>query len=234
MTKTAESQARIISTPKIVPIVEMREARRAALMIRAAKLVCLGGEYVAVIRDVSESGLRLRLFHPLPPEPVMLLELGNLDTFPIEPVWSKQIEEGVHEVGFRFAYLIDMDDFIEEPCDFARRQLRLRLRIPGQMIARGESAPIELRDLSQSGVRVECGGRFSIHEAVRLEIPGMPVKTARVRWRNGRAHGLVFDRPLRLEELAQHALALQPFGEVAEDEDGQTILPLGASSRARA
>ena len=44
----------------------MRGAQRFTLLIRTAKLVCESGEYLCVIRDVSSTGVRLRLFHDLP------------------------------------------------------------------------------------------------------------------------------------------------------------------------
>ena len=45
---------------------EQRAGPHFTLLIRAAKLVSAQGEFVCVIRDVSESGVSLRLFHALP------------------------------------------------------------------------------------------------------------------------------------------------------------------------
>src|SRR5690606_20786923 len=56
---------------------DMREAPRFALLIRSAKLICDSGEYLCIIRDVSETGVRLRLFHPLPPDQLLTLELAT-------------------------------------------------------------------------------------------------------------------------------------------------------------
>ena len=45
---------------------DMRGAQRFTLLIRTAKLVSETGEFLCIIRDVSATGLRLRLFHDLP------------------------------------------------------------------------------------------------------------------------------------------------------------------------
>ena len=46
--------------------VEARSTTRYTLLVRAAKLVSSHGEFVCVIRDVSETGLSVRLFHGVP------------------------------------------------------------------------------------------------------------------------------------------------------------------------
>ena len=45
---------------------DKRGAARVTLLIRAAKIVHPGGEFLCVVHTVSETGVRLRLFHPLP------------------------------------------------------------------------------------------------------------------------------------------------------------------------
>jgi hypothetical protein len=55
------------------PVVELtqadpRGAARSSLMFRTAKILCESGEYVCVVRDVSATGARLRLFHAAPPD----------------------------------------------------------------------------------------------------------------------------------------------------------------------
>ena len=61
-----------------LPTGELREADRSALLLRVAKLICQSGEYVCLVRDVSWTGLRLRLFHALPDERFVFLQLAQL------------------------------------------------------------------------------------------------------------------------------------------------------------
>ena len=45
---------------------DSRITPRFTLLIRAAKLICQQGEFICVIRDISSTGVSLRLFHALP------------------------------------------------------------------------------------------------------------------------------------------------------------------------
>ena len=56
---------------------ENRQSHRASLMLRRAKLVCQSGEYLTLIRDVSEKGIGLGFLHDVPPEPRTLLQLAK-------------------------------------------------------------------------------------------------------------------------------------------------------------
>lgn len=182
---------------------EQRAAPRFSLMIRAAKLVSEHGEYLGVVRDVSASGTKVRLFHDLPAETHLFLELGNGERFAMERVWAR---EG--HVGFRFSAPIDVGAFIEEPGQYPRRPLRLRIERPGLVHAAGLAAPVLLRDISQQGARIETGIHLAVEELVRLEVDGLPSRVAKVRWRLEHAYGLVFEETFRLDELARHAWAL--------------------------
>ncbi|MGE0284318.1 MAG: PilZ domain-containing protein, partial [Rhizobiaceae bacterium] len=100
----------------------LRGAQRFTLLIRTAKLVCESGEFLCVIRDVSETGLRLKLFHHLPQDRHLALELANGEVYFVEKVWERD-----GHAGFRFAAPIDVQGFIAEVSPFPRRQVRLRM-----------------------------------------------------------------------------------------------------------
>lgn len=186
---------------------EMRGAARSSLMCRTAKILCESGEYVCVVRDVSATGARLRLFHAPPPDAHLFLELSNGDRYAMERVWAHD-----DHAGFRFSCTIDIDRFIAEPGNHPRRPIRLRLQHPADVTVEGIASPAVLLDLSQQGARIEAGRKFAIEQKLWLDIEGMPPRFGCVRWREGYAHGLVLQQSLRLEELAGLALALQPFG----------------------
>src|SRR5688500_14235974 len=76
---------------------EDRAAPRFTLLIRAAKLIAPPGEFICVIRDVSETGISLRGFHVLPAEEPLALELQTGEQLALEPVWARGLE-----AGFRF------------------------------------------------------------------------------------------------------------------------------------
>jgi hypothetical protein len=176
-------------------------------LIRSAKLICGAGEYLCVIRDVSATGVRLRIFHPLPPGQRFQLELSTGDRFEIERVW-----EATDHAGFRFADWIDVQGFIAEASPYPKRALRLRLDHPAALATDAGASGVTLRDLSREGARIETTLPLAIRQKVKLTGEGLPAIIANVCWRSSSAYGLVFQQVFTFEELARLAARLQPFG----------------------
>ena len=76
------------------PVCEERTAPRFTLLIRAAKVVTPAGEFICVIRDVSQSGVSLRGFHALPENGPHWLELQTGERYAIEPIERGAIVDG--------------------------------------------------------------------------------------------------------------------------------------------
>ena len=185
---------------------DQRAATRSSLMLRSAKLVCQSGEYVCIVRDVSAEGVGLRFMHAVPSEPRIILELSNGSTYPVERVWK-----GRQQAGYRFARAIELNDFIHEPSPFESRPIRLRIRADALVEAHRVQHRVKLVDLSRGGATIACKERFPEGAYLTLELPGMGAKPADVCWRKGAQHGLMFHQPLSIEQLAETAMALQPF-----------------------
>ncbi|MGH6786749.1 MAG: PilZ domain-containing protein [Novosphingobium sp.] len=184
---------------------EARRAERLTLLLRAAKLICPAGEQLCILRDVSASGIKLRLFAPLPPSESFELELGCGASFPIEPVW----EEDSH-AGFRFAEgEIDLEPLLNENGPFPKRSIRLRASLPIEITAGGITRDAELCDISLEGARFDSEWRYAMAEQLRIAVPGFPELTGRVRWRYGHGHGVVLARRFALDELARLLAAPQ-------------------------
>jgi hypothetical protein len=187
---------------------DLRSAPRFTLLIRSAKLTCQGGEYLCVIRDVSASGVRLRIFHPLPPLERFELELASGERFAIDRIW-----EAPDHAGFRFADWIDVQDFIAEASPYPKRSLRLRLDFPAVITADGGTASASVRDLSREGARIETTLPLAIREKVKLTAHALPPLTGNVCWRSSSAYGLVFHQVFSFEELAKLAAKLQSWSQ---------------------
>lgn len=183
---------------------ELRDAPRFSLIIRSAKLVCESGEYLCIVRDISATGARLRLFHEPPPERHVFLELANGDRHVMERVWAAD-----GHAGFRIAQPIDVNAFLVEPSPYPKRPIRLRLQRPGTLSASGIRHAVTLNDLSQKGARITVDCHLAVSQQVMLDIPGLGAIPAKVRWRGTGAYGLVLERTFRLDELASFAFDLQ-------------------------
>ena len=183
---------------------ESRQAPRFRLLIRAAKLVSAYGEFVCVLRDVSSTGVSVKLFHALPECREMELELQCGDRFDLERRWIKG-----REAGFEFIGAVNVDRLISEVSEFPKRALRLGLQFPAKLRTMSGQSEAFVENISQQGARIECDQLYAIDQTVRIEAAGLPEIRAKVRWRNGRQYGVVFDDTFTLKDLAVLAAQMQ-------------------------
>ena len=191
---------------------DQRAAKRYTSLIRAAKLVSAHGEFVCVIRDVSSQGISLRMFHDVPSDETMGLELQNGDSFELRMVRA----EG-REASFTFADEVEVEQLIRENWNYPKRQLRLNLTIPLSVASlTGKSEAITF-NLSQQGASIECDARFALDQTVRIQAPQMPELRAKVRWRKDNSYGLVFDNTFTLRDFAIMAAKMQCLALVRDE-----------------
>ncbi len=197
---------------------EKREEQRLVLLLRPAKVICRNGEYLCILRDVATRGARLRLFHPLPNEALMVLELGNGDRYDIEKMWERG-----DQAGFVFTEAAAVEHLIEERSRYRKRQVRARLTLDVKLTAGGRDYPAILRNISQQGGSLECEAPLAIEQRVSLSARGLPQLDAKVRWRKGKAVGLVFEQTFKLDQLARLLFDLQPFPPAIADDPQDAI-----------
>ena len=194
-------------TPDTLPITDPRAAPRYTMLIRSAKLCGPLGEFLCIVRDASDSGVSVRLFHPLPHEHELALELQNGDLYAVALVW-----EEADRAGFKFLTAVDIARIIECPSQFAKRPVRINLYASARLECAGMSAEVELHDLSQQGARITTTARFAIDQRVRLTAKGLPEVNAKVRWRRGDTYGLVFEDTFQFGDMARIVAGLQLGG----------------------
>jgi len=204
----ASQQARLEPLPD-QPGAEQRVAPRFTLLIRAAKLVSAQGEFVCVIRDVSETGVSVRLFHALPSCKDFALHMPAGAVYEIARVWNRG-----NEAGFTFADKVEVEKLVNESTEYPKRGLRLGLCFPVSvgMLAGQFEAMVE--NFSQQGARLTCDRLLAIDQNVRIGIPspggGKPREVrAKVRWRRDQHYGVVFDDTFTLGDFARLAALLQ-------------------------
>ncbi|MCZ8173258.1 MAG: PilZ domain-containing protein [Novosphingobium sp.] len=192
---------------------EQRSAPRVSLMLRSAKLIGPAGEFLCILRDVSATGIKAKLFHPLPAGGPLELELGNGERFAVEPVW---LADG--HVGCRFINgPVELAALVEEHDKFPKRQIRIKLDLP-VIVGGGQSNLAgNLLDLSQHGALVKLDFFLALGQLVTVSGSNLPQRHARVRWRRGSAHGLVFHEGFKLDELARLVAELQSVSTSSEN-----------------
>ena len=81
--------------------------------------------------------------------------------------------------------------------------------MPLLLRSEGLTLPAQLSDISQHGAAVELDQRLAIGQQLRLDAVKLPALHARVLWRRGMLHGLVFQEGFRLDALAELARQIQ-------------------------
>ncbi|MEM9312149.1 MAG: PilZ domain-containing protein [Pseudomonadota bacterium] len=190
---------------------DQRSAPRFTLLIRAAKLISPNGEFVCVIRDVSETGVSARLFHALPTGSPLELQMPGGGSYQVEPVWERE-----NEAGFRFTESIDVSRLIHEASEYPKRGLRLGVCFAIRIATLTQRSEGMIANLSQQGARFECDGLFAIDQNLRIEtkdpVPEFAEVRAKVRWRRDHDYGVVFDDTFTLGDFARLAARLQAPG----------------------
>lgn len=183
---------------------DLRATPRFALLLRAAKLVGPQGEYLCIVRDVSETGAKLRLFHSLAGIDGLALEAVTGERIPLDLVWE---HEG--EAGFRFIRPIDVQRFIAEASPFPKRPIRIAIDQPALITVAGETSTVRVRDLSRQGACIESERHLALGQQLRIEGGELPQFEATVCWRRQPSYGLVFRQLMGLEELAVRTFRMQ-------------------------
>lgn len=202
---------------------ELRGAPRVTLLLRVAKLVLDDREVFCVVRDASVSGLKVKLFAPLPEYTSMAIEFANGDRHALTCVWATG-----DQAGLRFAEPVALPQLLEEVCrPGARRQVRLRIARDAMLWSAGEAIPVKMHDISQQGAGFECGKWLLLNELVRLELGVLPPVFAKVRWRNHPRYGVIFEQTFHLDDLAHRATALH----IGESGKGGQSAPDGKTGK---
>lgn len=187
---------------------ELRAAPRFTLLIRAAKLVSAQGEFVCVIRDVSETGISVRLFHALPGCKEFALQMPAGAVYEVRQVWQRE-----NEAGFAFAEPVTVARLINESSEYPKRGLRLNLCFPITITSFAQRYEAIVENLSQQGARITCEALLAIDQTIRIEAPSAAGEVrevrAKVRWRRDRSYGVVFDDTFALGDFARLAARLQ-------------------------
>lgn len=188
---------------------DQRAHPRFALLLRGAKLIGPSGEFLCIIRDISGTGARLRLFHPIVDVTGLSLEIVPGQRFDVEKVWVND-----DEAGFHFADAIDVKLFVNGKAALPKRSVRLLVSHPATLSYSGYTNAATIHDLSREGARISTPERLAITQTVRLESDHLPPVEASVRWRRHPDYGLAFHQVMSMQELALrvHKIQLSRLG----------------------
>jgi hypothetical protein len=180
---------------------ERRSDERLMSMLRVAKLSdAQGRDQLIRVRNVSAGGLMAEVGHPVNVDDVVSIELSS-QHIPSTVVW---IREGT--AGFKFDQNIDLGELLagrKPRHGFRPRPPRMEVNCKANVKVGGSYYTVEVQDISLGGMKVEPIEEYCLGKKVVVVVESLRPIRGEVRWFTDRKAGIVFDQPLKFEELAE-------------------------------
>ncbi|MDQ3145218.1 MAG: PilZ domain-containing protein [Pseudomonadota bacterium] len=179
---------------------ERRSDDRLMSMLRVAKCVQEGGgEQLIRVRNVSAGGLMAEVGHPMAVGTTVGLELSS-QKIPATVVWTR---EGT--AGFKFDQGVDLGELLagrKPRHGFRVRPPRLEVDCKATLKLGKTYYTVDVHDISLGGVKIEPIEEYCLGKQVVVVVESLRPVRGEVRWFADRRAGIIFDKPLKFEELA--------------------------------
>ena len=195
--------AELLSDMTLLPDHDRREGHRTTTLFQVALLATEhGAQHLCLIRNIGSGGMMLEIYAPLEPGVRVRVEPKVCDPIAGIVRWSQGGQAGIafDDPIDVHAYLHTHNVLLPDQlprCPRVTTAMRSRLRIGAVWHL------VPLIDLSQGGAKVETDLPVELGQGVEIDIDGIGVLGAHVRWVRGERVGLVFTCPLRLALVAQ-------------------------------
>lgn len=180
---------------------ERRGDERMIAMLRVAKLVdAQNREQLIRVRNVSAGGLMAEVGHPVTVGDEVYIELSS-QNIPSTVIWTR---DGT--AGFKFEQNIDLGELLagrKQRHGFRPRPPRLEVNCKANVKVEGSYYTVDVHDISLGGMKVEPIEEYCLGKPVVVVVESLRPVRGEVRWFSDRKAGIVFDQPLKFEELAE-------------------------------
>jgi hypothetical protein len=180
---------------------DRRTDERLLALLPVAKLVTDGSQELCRIKNISAGGLHVESTREIPSGTSLYVELAFEQRIPGTVVWTRGTS-----LGIKFDGDVDLRELL------ANRKPRAgyRPRPPRLDITCGATVKIgrlyhksEVRDISLGGLKVGLHDWECVGKAATVSIESLRPIEGRVRWYKTGMAGILFDKPLRFDELAE-------------------------------
>jgi hypothetical protein len=178
---------------------DRRGADRYLSLLRVGAIMVGNRRELCLIRNISAGGMMIRAYSNIPIGTALSVELKQGD--PVSGV-VKWVDDGL--TGVTFDEPIDVILLLAPPGDGPRPRLpRIEVDCSAWVRQDGDLTRIRLLNISQGGLCVESRGRLTVGGDIVITLPGLTPAAGVVKWRDGEAYGLAFNRALVLSELVE-------------------------------
>ena len=180
---------------------DRRVDERLIAMLRVAKLTdAQGHEQLIRVRNVSAGGLMAEAGHPVRIGEAVSIELSS-QNIASTVVWTR---EGT--AGFKFDQNIDLGELLagrKQRHGFRPRPPRLEVNCKANVKLENSYYTVDVHDVSLGGMKVEPIDEYCLGKKVVVVVESLRPVRGEIRWFADRKAGIVFDQPLKFEELAE-------------------------------
>ena len=171
---------------------------RQLTLFRAGIITVAGVRELCVIRSICAESMQIRTFEPIAPGERVSVEFKQGTPIYGTAQWAKG-----NLVGVNFDRPIDIASILNVDPNAPRARMP-RIEIDCFVSVREEAKIVRSKaaDISQGGVRVDCGERLTVGSNVVVTIPGLEPEPAVVRWHKDGRYGLGFHKVMPLSALA--------------------------------
>ena len=179
---------------------ERRDEERVMPILRIAKLTAPSGEQLIRIRNVSAGGLMAEAGRPVSVGDLVTLEMSN-QRIPSSIVWTR---DGT--IGVKFEQNLDLGELLagRKPRHGVRlRPPRLEVQCRASVRIGKLYYTVDVQNISLGGLKVEPIEEYCVGRDVVVVVESLRPVKGNVRWFSERQAGIVFDKPLSFDELAE-------------------------------
>jgi hypothetical protein len=180
---------------------ERREEERISAMLRHGKLVDHSGQQQLIrIKNMSAGGIMAIVTHIPSVGESVKIELSS-EKIPATVVWTRD-----DMVGFKFDQDVDLGELLagrKPRLGFRARPPRLEIPCKASVRLGKIYYTVDVHDISLGGMKVEPIEEYCVGKKVVVVVESFKPVTGEVRWYSERKAGIVFDKPLEFDELAE-------------------------------
>jgi hypothetical protein len=180
---------------------ERRSDTRILPTLRVAKLIGPAGEQLIRVRNISAGGLAAEMGQE-PPQvgEQVRVELSS-QKIPSTVVW---LREGT--IGLKFDQNVDLGELLagrKPRHGFRPRPPRLEVSCKASIRVGKVYYTVDVHDISLGGMKVEPIEEYCVGKEVVVVVESLRPVKGQVRWFADRRAGIVFDKELEFQELAE-------------------------------
>ena len=179
---------------------ERRSDDRVASTLRVAKLSTDDGDQLIRIRNISAGGLMADIAQTPPVGQQVSIELSS-QKIPGSVVWTRE-----DTVGVKFDNNLDLGELLagrKPRHGFRPRPPRLEVACKASVKVGKLYYTVDVHDISLGGMKVEPIDEYCVGKDVVVVVESLKPVRGQVRWYSDRKAGIVFDKELDFDELAE-------------------------------